>query len=123
VNKSFDQVTLVCSGAGAAAIACLDLLVLMGMKREIIFMLDSRGVVYTGRETNMEPNKQRYAQDTTLRTLEEACVNADIFLGVSRAGVLTQDMVRSMAESPLILALANPEPEILPELAKEARPD
>lgn len=123
VNKSLDQVTLVCSGAGAAAIACLDLLVLMGMKRENIFMLDSRGVVYTGREANMEPNKQRYAQDTTLRTLEEACVNADIFLGVSRAGVLTQDMVRSMAESPLILALANPEPEILPELAKEARPD
>ncbi len=123
VGKSLADVRLVCSGAGAAAIACLDLLVQLGLPREHIIILDSRGVVHTGRDAQMEANKARYAQDTPLRTLADACQGADIFLGVSMAGVLTQDMVRSMADKPLILALANPDPEIRPELAKQARPD
>jgi len=123
VKKSLPDVRLVCSGAGAAAIACLDLLVALGMPREHITILDSRGVIWQGREDNLEPNKARFARETSLRTLEEACRDADIFLGVSQAGVLTADMVRSMADSPLILALANPEPEIRPEVAREVRPD
>ncbi|MFA5521853.1 MAG: NADP-dependent malic enzyme [Castellaniella sp.] len=123
VGKSIENVRLVCSGAGAAAIACLDLLVQLGLRREHIIILDSRGVVHTGRDAQMEANKARYARDTPLRTLAEACQDADIFLGVSMAGVLTADMVASMADQPLILALANPDPEIRPEVAKAARPD
>lgn len=123
VGKNIENVKLVCSGAGAAAIACLDLLVQLGLRRENIYVLDSRGVIWTGRDENMEANKARYAQNTDARTLTDVCQGADIFLGVSTAGVLTADMVRSMADQPLILALANPEPEIRPELAKTARPD
>src|SRR5690606_41148257 len=109
--------------SGAAAIACLDLLIHLGIRRENIFVVDSRGVIYEGRDANMEPTKARYAQRTDARTLADVCVGADIFLGCSAPGVMTPDMVRSMAPQPLILALANPEPEIRPELAKEARPD
>lgn len=123
VGKPIDNVKLVCSGAGAAAIACLDLLVQLGLPRENIYVLDSRGVIWAGRDENMETNKARYAQNTDARTLADVCQDADIFLGVSTAGVLTADMVRTMADKPLILALANPEPEIRPELAKTARPD
>lgn len=123
VGKQIENVKVVCSGAGAAAIACLDLLVQLGLTRKNIFVLDSRGVIWSGRDENMETNKARYAQDTDARTLADVCKDADIFLGVSTAGVLTADMVRSMADQPLILALANPEPEIRPELAKTARPD
>lgn len=123
VEKKISDVKLVCSGAGAAAIACLDLLVQLGLSRTNIFVLDSRGVIWNGRDEKMEANKARYAQDTDARTLTDVCQGADIFLGVSAAGVLTADMVRSMADKPLILALANPEPEIRPELAKTARPD
>src|SRR5690606_20441512 len=118
-----EDVKLVCSGAGAAAIACLDLIMHLGVKRENIFVVDSRGVIYEGRESNMEPNKARYAQRTDARTLADVCVGADVFLGCSAPGVLTVDMVKTLAPQPLILALANPEPEIRPELAKEARPD
>lgn len=123
VGKDISDVKLVCSGAGAAAIACLDLLVVLGMTRTNIFVLDSRGVIWNGRDEKMEANKARYAQDTDARTLSDVCQDADIFLGVSAPGVLTVDMIRSMADKPLILALANPEPEIRPELAKTARPD
>lgn len=123
VNKSIDQVKLVASGAGAAAIACLDLLVSLGLKKENIYVCDSRGVIYEGREENLEENKARYAQITELRTLGDAVAGADIFLGCSAKGVLTQNMVKTMADQPLILALANPDPEITPEEAKEARPD
>lgn len=123
VGKQIADVKLVCSGAGAAAIACLDLLVQLGLPRENIYVLDSRGVIWTGRDENMEPNKARYAQNTDARTLSDVCQGADVFLGVSTAGVLTADMVSSMADQPLILALANPEPEIRPEIAKTARPD
>ncbi|NYT76794.1 NADP-dependent malic enzyme [Alcaligenaceae bacterium] len=123
VKKEIGQVKLVCSGAGAAAIACLDLLVHLGIKRENVFVVDSRGVITKGRDATMEPNKARYAQDTEARTLADVCQNADVFLGCSAPGVLKAEMVTSMASSPLILALANPEPEIRPEIAKAARPD
>jgi malate dehydrogenase (oxaloacetate-decarboxylating)(NADP+) len=123
VGKSIDQVKLVCSGAGAAAIACLDLLVHLGLKASNMYVVDSRGVIHKGRDENMEPNKARYAQETSARTLADVCVDADIFLGCSAPGVLTADMMKTMGPKPLILALANPEPEIRPEIAKAARPD
>jgi malate dehydrogenase (oxaloacetate-decarboxylating)(NADP+) len=123
VGKRMDQVKLVVSGAGAAAIACLDLLVHLGISKKNIFVCDSRGVIWEGRETDMEENKKRYAQQTSLRTLADAMVGADVFLGCSAAGVVNAEMVKSMGTQPLILALANPEPEIRPEIAKAARPD
>jgi malate dehydrogenase (oxaloacetate-decarboxylating)(NADP+) len=123
VGKDIKKVKLVTSGAGAAAIACLDLLVSLGLSQSNIFVTDSKGVVYTGRAADMDDNKARYAQDTKLRSLPELLDGADIFLGLSAAGVLKPDMVKQMAKQPLILALANPEPEIRPELAKQVRPD
>jgi len=123
VGKDIAKVKLVCSGAGAAAIACLDLMVGVGLKRENVVVCDRKGVIFNGRETRMEENKARYACNTKARTLADAIVGADIFLGLSGPRLLTQDMVKGMARDPLILALANPEPEILPELAKAARPD
>ncbi|WP_374697888.1 NADP-dependent malic enzyme [Alcaligenes nematophilus] len=123
VNKNIADIKLVCSGAGAAAIACLDLLVALGVKLSNIFVADSRGIIWKGRDENMEPNKARYAQATDARTLADAMVGADVFLGCSAPGVLSADMVKTMADKPLILALANPEPEIRPEVAKAARPD
>ncbi|TFL08203.1 NADP-dependent malic enzyme [Pusillimonas caeni] len=123
VGKDIGSVKLVCSGAGAAAIACLNLLVSLGVPRSNIFVVDSRGVIHEGRESNMEPTKAAYAQKTDARTLADVCRDADVFLGCSAPGVLTADMVKSMADRPLILALANPEPEIRPEAAKAARPD
>ncbi len=123
VGKRIDEVRLVCSGAGAAAIACLDLLVKLGLPQSNIFVVDSRGVIWRGRDENMEANKARYAQRTDARTLADVCRGADVFLGCSAPGVLTPDMLKTMAERPLILALANPDPEIRPEDAKAARPD
>ncbi|WP_281170646.1 NADP-dependent malic enzyme [Pelistega indica] len=123
VNKDPAKVKLVCSGAGAAAIACLDLLVRCGISHENIYVSDSRGVIYKDRDANMEANKARYAQVTNARTLADIVKDADVFLGCSTKGVLTGDMVKTMAANPLILALANPDPEILPEEAKAARPD
>ena len=123
IGKDIDKVKLVCSGAGAAAIACLDLMVSLGLKRENIFVCDSKGVIFVGREANMEPTKARYAQTTDARTLGDAIVGADVFLGLSTAGVLKPEMVAKMADQPLIFALANPNPEILPADAKAVRPD
>lgn len=123
INKSFDEVKLVCSGAGAAALACLNLLVSMGMKKENIIVCDSKGVIYKGREQGMDKYKQVYANDTEARTLLDAIEGADIFLGCSMAGALTQEMVGKMTDQPVILALSNPVPEIMPELAKEIRPN
>ncbi|MBK6336578.1 MAG: NADP-dependent malic enzyme [Betaproteobacteria bacterium] len=123
VDKDIAAVKLVCSGAGAAAIACLDLLVGLGLRRENVVVCDSKGVIFTGRESPMEENKARYARATNARTLADAIQGADIFLGLSGPGVLKQEMVRAMARDPLILALANPEPEILPDVAKAVRPD
>ncbi|MBQ7626901.1 MAG: NADP-dependent malic enzyme [Rhodocyclaceae bacterium] len=123
VEKDISKVKLVCSGAGAAAIACLNLMVALGVKRENVYVCDSRGVIYEGREPNMEPTKARYAQKTDARTLADVIEGADVFLGLSSAGVLKPEMVQKMAARPLIFALANPNPEIRPEDAKRARPD
>jgi malate dehydrogenase (oxaloacetate-decarboxylating)(NADP+) len=123
VGKDIGAVKLAASGAGAAAIACLDMMVSLGVKRENIFVTDSKGVIYRGRDERMEPNKARYAQDTDARTLADIVRDADVFLGCSTAGVLSAEMVVSMAARPVILALANPEPEIRPEVARAARPD
>ncbi|MBX3679842.1 NADP-dependent malic enzyme [Cognatazoarcus halotolerans] len=123
VGKRIDEVKLVCSGAGAAAIACLDLMVSLGLRRENVYVCDSKGVIWEGRDERMEPNKARYAQNTAYRTLADAMAGADVFLGLSTAGVLKPAMVESMADKPLIFALANPTPEILPEEAKRVRPD
>ena len=123
IGKDIDKVKLVCSGAGAAAIACLDLMVALGVKRENVFVCDSKGVISVGRDENMEPNKARYAQVTDAKTLGDVIVGADVFLGLSTAGVLKPEMVAKMADKPLIFALANPNPEILPEDAKKVRPD
>jgi malate dehydrogenase (oxaloacetate-decarboxylating)(NADP+) len=123
VGKDLAQVKLVASGAGAAALACLDLLVKMGMTVANITVTDIKGVVYKGRKEEMDPDKERYAKDTKARTLDEVIGGADVFLGLSAGGVLKPAMVKKMGPRPLILALANPEPEIRPELAKEARPD
>ena len=123
VGKDIGEVSLAASGAGAAGIACLDLLVQLGMNREKIVVTDSRGVIYTDRDENMESHKAAFARDTDMRTLEDAVKGTDIFLGVSVAGLLSKEMVATMADSPIILALANPDPEILPEDAREVRPD
>ncbi len=122
-GKDISKVRLAGSGAGAAALACLDLLVSLGLRRENIFISDIDGVVYRGRSVNMDPEKDRYAQDTRARTLADIMPGADIFLGLSAGGVLKPEMVREMAATPIIMALANPTPEISPELAREARPD
>lgn len=124
VKKDIGDVRLVVSGAGAASIACMNLLVALGLKHENITVCDSKGVIYKGRDEKMDVTKAAYAiEDNGARTLADVIPNADIFLGCSGPGVLTQDMVKTMAKDPLILALANPEPEILPPLAKEVRPD
>ena len=123
VGKDIGNVKLAASGAGAAAIACLDMMVSLGVKRENIFVADSKGAIYAGREANMEANKARYAQKTGARTLADIVNGADVFLGCSTAGVLSAEMVKTMADRPVILALANPEPEIRPEVARAARPD
>ncbi|WP_184066796.1 NADP-dependent malic enzyme [Paraburkholderia sp. CI2] len=123
VGKDIKEVKLVASGAGAAALACLDLLVDIGLPLENITVTDLAGVVYKGRTELMDPDKERFARETDARSLAEVIEGADVFLGLSAGGVLKQDMVKQMAARPLILALANPTPEILPELALEVRPD
>ncbi len=123
VGKELAHVKLVTSGAGAAALACLGLLVKMGLPVENIYVTDIKGVVYAGRRELMDPDKELYAKDTAARTLDDVIEGADVFLGLSAGRVLSPDAVKKMAANPIILALANPEPEILPELAKAARPD
>ncbi len=122
-GKNISQAKLVTSGAGAAAIACVDLLVKLGLSPENVIMCDSAGVVHKDRQFTEGNPKITYATDYPLRTLGEAMAGADIFLGLSVANVVTQDMLKKMAAKPLVLALANPEPEILPHLVKEIRPD
>ncbi len=123
VKKLPSEVKLVTSGAGAAALACLGLLVKLGIRRENIWVTDLAGVVYEGRAELMDEDKAQFAQKTNMRTLREAIVGADIFLGLSAGGVLKADMVKTMAPHPLVFALANPTPEILPEEAHAARDD
>jgi malate dehydrogenase (oxaloacetate-decarboxylating)(NADP+) len=123
VGKDISRVRLAASGAGAAAIACLDLLVTLGVRRENIIVSDIEGVVYQGRAELMDEYKARYARQTSLRTLGETLKGADIFLGLSAGRIVTPEMLQGMNENPIIMALANPEPEIRPELARQARPD
>ncbi len=123
VGKDIGKVKLVVSGAGAAALACLNLLVDMGLARSNIVVTDIKGVVYKGRKEEMDPEKERYAVETRARTLAEVIDGADVFLGLSAGGVLKAEMVKRMAARPLILALANPEPEIRPEEVKKVKPD
>jgi malate dehydrogenase (oxaloacetate-decarboxylating)(NADP+) len=123
VGKQIGAIKLAVSGAGAAAIACLDVMVALGVKRENVFVCDSKGVIHDRREDKLDESKQRYVQKTAARSLADVMAGADVVLGCSAAGAITPAMVASMADKPIILALANPEPEIRPELARQARPD
>jgi malate dehydrogenase (oxaloacetate-decarboxylating)(NADP+) len=123
VGKKWESIRLVISGAGASAISCAELAIRWGVRRENIMLVDSRGVIYEGRTEGMNKYKERFLVQTDARTLADAMRGADVFYGLSVANVLTPEMVKSMAESPIIFALANPDPEIRPELAKEARKD
>jgi malate dehydrogenase (oxaloacetate-decarboxylating)(NADP+) len=123
VNKKIEDIKLVVTGAGAASIACVDLLVSMGLQKANIRMIDRNGVIYKGRAEGMNPWKESYAVETEDRTLDDAIDGADLFLGLSGPGILKVDMVKKMAPNPLILAMSNPTPEIMPEIAKAARPD
>ena len=122
-GRKFEDMKVVLSGAGAAGLSVLGLIKRLGVKNENAIVLDSRGVVYQGRKEYMDQWKAPHAVDTEMRTLEEAMVGADVFLGLSVAGIVTQDMVKSMAKNPIIFAMANPDPEITPEEIKEARSD
>jgi malate dehydrogenase (oxaloacetate-decarboxylating)(NADP+) len=122
VGKDIARVKFVCSGAGAAALACLDLLVSLGLRKENVLIVDAKGVVAVGRE-GVDANKARYARETRARTLGDIMPGADVFLGLSAPGVLKPEMVKQMAPQPLILAMANPTPEIMPEAALAVRPD
>ena len=123
VGKRIEEIRVVCSGAGAAAISCLDLWCHLGVRRENVMVCDSKGVIHSGRIGSVDETKARYARDTEARSLGEAIVGADVFLGLSTAGVLKPEMVAAMAERPIIFALANPTPEIMPDEAKAVRPD
>ena len=123
VGKDLDKVKVVTSGAGAAAIACLDLLVDMGVPIENIIATDKDGVIHEGRKSEMHVKQGRYAQKTHMRSLGEVIDGADVFLGLSAPNVLTTEMLKKMADKPLIMALANPVPEIMPDVARDARPD
>ena len=123
VGKQLGAVKIAVSGAGAAAIACLDLLIAMGARLENVFVCDSRGVLHEGRAAQLDESKKRYVRRTEARTLADVLHGADVFLGCSAPGVVTPAMVKPMADRPILLALANPEPEIRPELALEARSD
>ncbi len=123
IGKDLADVKLVCSGAGAAALACLNMLKTLGIKHENITVCDQHGVLRPDRPEPMDKYKAQYAKETDLRTMNEALVGADAFLGLSAPGVLTQEAVKTMADRPVIFALANPTPEIMPELVKEVRPD
>lgn len=123
VQKDIGKIKIVASGAGAAALSCLDLLCALGAKPENIIVADSRGLLTTARLSSMDESKARYAQDIEATQLHEVMQDADMFLGLSAAGILTPQMVKQMAKDPIIFALANPNPEILPEHAREARPD
>ena len=122
-GKKIEDVRIVLNGAGAAGIACLELLKSMGARHDNCIMCDTKGVIYQGRTEGMNQWKSAHAANTELRTLEDAMNGADVFLGVSVKGAVTQDMVISMADDPVIFAMANPDPEITPEDAKAVRAD
>ena len=122
-NKKFEDIKIVSTGGGAAGIACLNMLLKLGVRRENIWLCDIHGLVYEGREDDMNPSKSEFAQKTELRTLDDVMPDADLFLGLSGPRVLSQELVKKMAPRPIIFALANPTPEILPDLAREVAPD
>ena len=122
-GRKFEDLKVVVNGAGAAGIACLNLIQSYGAKKENCLMCDTKGVIFKGRKDGMNQWKEEKAIETTKRTLEEALTGADVFIGVSAKGALTQDMIKKMADKPIIFAMANPDPEITPEEALEARPD
>ena len=121
-GKKIEEIKIVCSGAGAAAISCLDIICALGVNKNNIIVSDSRGIITTSRE-NLDETKQRYARDVTATSIEEVMDDVDMFLGLSMPGTLSEDMVRRMAKDPIVFALANPTPEIMPELAHAVRPD
>ena len=123
VKKDFDKVKMVVSGAGASAISCANLAILLGVKPENVVLVDSKGVIYKGREEGMNKYKEKFAIDTKMRTLADAMKGADVFYGLSVKDLLTPEMVKTMAKDPLIFAMANPDPEINYDLAKKTRPD
>ena len=123
VGKQIGDIRLVASGAGAAAIACLDMMVALGVRRENVLVVDSKGVLHAGRADSVDASKQPWCRETDARTLADAVRGADVLLGCSQPGVMTAEMVDTMAARPILLALANPEPEIRPEVAKSVRPD
>lgn len=122
-NKRFEDIKIVSTGGGAAGIACLNMLLKLGVKRENVWLCDIHGLVYEGREVDMNPQKAAYAQISDKRTLDDVIDGADVFLGLSGPNVLSQDMVKRMSPKPIIFALANPTPEIMPEAAREVAPD
>jgi malate dehydrogenase (oxaloacetate-decarboxylating)(NADP+) len=122
-NRRVEDTKVVFAGAGAAGIACADLYLKLGVRKENILFTDSRGVIYEGRKEGMNPYKQRYARPTEARTLADALEGADAFVGVSVGGTVTKEMVRTMADNPLVFAMANPDPEITPEEVAEVRDD
>ncbi|WP_170387317.1 NADP-dependent malic enzyme [Ruegeria atlantica] len=122
-RKKFEEIKVVSTGGGAAGIACLSMLVKLGVKRENIWLCDVNGLVYEGRTEDMNPHKDQFAQKTDLRTLDDVIGDADLFLGLSGPNVLKPEMVKKMAKRPIIFALANPSPEILPQAAREVAPD
>ena len=123
IGKKHEDIRIVISGAGASAISCAEFAIRWGVKRENIMLCDSKGVVYKGRKEGMNKYKERFLIETEARTLTDALRDADVFYGLSVANVLTPEMVKVMAKDPIIFAMANPDPEIQPELAKEARKD
>jgi len=123
VEKRIEDIKIVVTGAGAASIACVNLLVTMGLQKNNVRMIDRNGVIYKGREVGMNPWKEDYASETSDRTLDDAIIGADLFLGLSGPGILKASMIKKMAPNPLVLAMSNPTPEIMPELAKKTRPD
>ena len=123
VEKRIEDIKIVVTGAGAASIACVNLLVTMGLQKNNVRMIDRNGVIYKGREVGMNPWKEDYASETSDRTLDDAIIDADLFLGLSGPGILKASMIKKMAPNPLVLAMSNPTPEIMPELAKKTRPD
>ena len=122
-GKAFEDIKVVSTGGGAAGIACLNMLLKLGVKRENVWLCDIDGLVYEGREASMNPQKAAYAQTTDLRTLDDVIEGADLFLGLSGPGVLKQEHITKMADRPIIFALANPTPEIMPDLVREVAPD
>lgn len=123
IGKEMGDLKMAFNGAGASAIACADFFISLGAKKENIIMCDSRGVIYKGRKEGLNPQKERFIVDTEDRTIEDALKGADVFVGLSSGGAITKEMVKTMADNPIIFAMANPDPEILPPDAKEARSD